>query len=171
MVLLASDEWRYYGHGPLFVVSHGPSAATAATVETTARVVREYGAQQGQPLAYVVLIEPDGARLTPEAGAALETMQRGLSSELIACQAVAVLGTGFLAGHFISFSSRLFLSLRERDFPARAFGAIDDVARWVSNNPGPQCGSAGEIERALGEIQVDAARAWAGAVGSAVAQP
>jgi hypothetical protein len=144
------------------------SAADSAAVERLAKVSKALAAAQLQTRRSNVHIIADGAGLpTPTARAGfIELMKQ--HGDRLACVAIVVGGTGFLASAMRSLMTGMRL-LAPRSFNYRLHGSTDEVVEWL---PAEHLARTGEEidSRRLGRVLALWANAGALAVPSAASQ-
>ncbi|HMI82768.1 MAG TPA: hypothetical protein VK550_01680 [Polyangiaceae bacterium] len=106
------------------------SAADISAVERLAKVSTDLAAEQLQIRRSTVHIIADGAGLpTPAARAGFIDLMKQHAGRL-ACVAIVVGGTGFLASAMRSLMTGMRL-LSPRSFNYRLHGSIDEVVKWL----------------------------------------
>jgi hypothetical protein len=106
------------------------SAATGGAVERLAKVSADLAADEREPARSNVHIIADGAGLpTPDARAGFIRLMKQHAGRL-ACVAIVVGGTGFLASAMRSLMTGMRL-LAPRSFNYRLHGSIHEVVEWL----------------------------------------
>lgn len=132
-----------------------PRTAYGAAHETVIRLADRYE-RVGEKLAFAIIIKEDTERPRNEIDQDIRHAFEEIAP-MVACSAIAILGSGFFAGFFISMSSRAMSFMRRDVSKPQIHSNLESAAAWMHERLGDSNTSVDEILETLRWAEANAA--------------